>query len=168
MNKQFVIFEAAWDKAAHCFHSGYNMMKYYNRDAIVVASLEVDAIFIFNKNFLGFNTNNHQIINNTFVKVKENSSFFVYMFAYEGHLFEDMVMKDIQITLEKHHGPKPYVQPYKNIAFKPANVDPATMRLMQDALPMHGGDKCPTCGDAGYKVRTAIMCSKGHGIIGGF
>lgn len=46
------------------------------------------------------------------------------------------------------------------------SIDPVTQRLIQDALPQHGCERCPSCGHRGRFIRMALTCPT-HGVFGG-
>lgn len=82
---------------------------------------------------------------------------------YSRSSAEDVAKATIlEIRSRKHDKVKSQSVKFEN------GIDAVTSRLMLSALPMHGQSACPKCRDQGHQIKTAWMCRKGCGIIGGF
>lgn len=167
--KDYHIVEAVWSRNKHEIKNINNFYHTFGNKAAINAK---DSMAAINEYILkNRSTLNHRIspkpITDEFMLVMSNyNDMDFFFFAYESHLSAGIYYKDIEIHLNKYYGPKPYVAPHRMVAFKPTNVDPATMRLMQAALPMHGSPTCPSCGKEGKFVKMALVCSV-HGVYGG-
>lgn len=169
MIRQYVVYEAAWDKIKHSIKNINDFRQIFGKDATIHAKDSLSAIadyIAINKNKLNRHISQTPIKGEYMLVLKDYHNMDFFFFAYEEHLSDGLVRRDIECLLENYYGPKPYVPKYKTIPFKPTNVDPATMRLMQAALPMHGSPTCPSCGKEGKFVKMALVCSV-HGVYGG-
>ncbi len=171
MIREYVIYEAVWNKAAHSIRNINDFRHIFGRQCVISATGSLSAIteyITINKDKLNQSITQTPIAGEYMLVLKNYHDMDFFFFAYEQHLSDGLVKKDIHLLLENYYGPKPYVPNYKAIPFKPTNVDPATMRLMQAALPMHGSENCHKCGSSDLKmIRMALLCKKCNVMVGG-